>query len=372
MTPPPPLATPRAAGAFDRAYAGLRRTAIAAGLLERAYGYYLWRGLQCFVLFGVALVLPVVLPAGALWTVLAGALIGFASIQVALIGHDAGHLGVCRSARANWGLGLVCWSLCTGIGFWYWYHRHNAHHGHTNDAAADPELQGSGLVAFTEQDAASRTGWRRWVARHQAALSPFIIVFLLFIVFAFRVESYAFAWKRLRGGRRRLELALLALNLALWALVWLRFGWRFVAVFLVAQFVAGFYLAAIVAPNHKGMPVWASGARLSFLERQVLSSRNVTASALWDYVFGGLNYQIEHHLFPTMPRVNFRRAQALVRPFCARTGLDYEEVSPLASYRAVIGELHRVGLVADDLAWGPLWAAVEESHHADESEGSGA
>jgi fatty acid desaturase len=344
---------------------------IGAGLLERAYGYYRWRGLQCFVLFGAALVLPAFLPAGALWTVLAGALIGFASIQVALIGHDAGHLGVCRSARANWGLGLVCWSLCTGIGFWYWYHRHNAHHGHTNDAAADPELQGSGLVAFTEQDAAGRTGWRRWVARHQAALSPFIVVFLLFIVFAFRVESYAFAWKRLRGRRRVLELSLLALNLALWALVWLRAGGRYVAVFLVAQFVAGFYLAAIVAPNHKGMPVWASGARLSFLERQVLSSRNVTASALWDYLFGGLNYQIEHHLFPTMPRVNFRRAQALVRPFCAATGLDYEELSPLASYRAVLGELRRVGLVADDLAWGPLRATGDDAHGDDAHGGGG-
>src|SRR4029077_20586599 len=89
--------------------------------------------------------------------------------------------------------------------------------------------------------------------------------------------------------------------------------WWGVALFLLSQVLASLYLAAIIAPNHKGMPVWAHGARLSFLERQVLSSRNITSHPVWDFLFGGLNYQIEHHLFPTMPRVNFRRARAIVR-----------------------------------------------------------
>jgi fatty acid desaturase len=344
----------QAPAAFDRAYAELRRTVSRQGLLERTYGYYLWRCLQCFAMLAVALVLPLVLPPGLRWTAPAALLLGFASIQVALIGHDAGHLAVFRSTRTNWVLGLLCWSLCTGIGFWYWYDRHNAHHGHTNDAAADPELQGSGLVAFTVEDAAARRGWRRTVTRYQALLSPFVLLFILFIVFAFRVESWLFAVRRLRGGRRRLELALLALNVLLWVWAIGTLGWRYGEVFLGAQFVAGFYLALIVAPNHKGMPVWASGARLSFLERQVLSSRNITAHPVWDVLYGGLNYQIEHHLFPTMPRVRFRQARALVKPFCASQGLEYEEVGPLASYRAVLLELHRVGRVADDLTWGPL------------------
>jgi fatty acid desaturase len=346
----------RVPASFDNAYADLRRTVIRQGLLDRTYGYYLWRSLQCFALFGGAILLPRWLPGGLGWTALASLLVGFASIQVALIGHDAGHLEVFRRTRTNWALGLLCWSLCTGIGFWYWYHRHNAHHGHTNDAIADPELQGSGLVAFTVEDAAARHGWRRTIARYQAILSPFIVVFLLVIVLAFRIESWVFAVRRLHGGRRTLELSLLALNVVLWCVAIATLGRRYAEVFLGAQFVAGFYLALIVAPNHKGMPVWASGAPLSFLQRQVLSSRNVTAHPLWDYLFGGLNYQIEHHLFPTMPRLRFREAQTMVKPFCAAQGLEYEEVGPWTSYRAVLTELHRVGRVADDLTWGPLRA----------------
>ena len=57
---------------------------------------------------------------------------------------------------------------------------------------------------------------------------------------------------------------------------------------------------------------------MSFLERQVLSSRNVLPHPVTDFVFGGLNYQIEHHLFPTMPRVHFRRARTIVKRFMRR------------------------------------------------------
>jgi fatty acid desaturase len=117
-------------------------------------------------------------------------------------------------------------------------------------------------------------------------------------------------------------------------------------VFLGAQAVAGLYLAAIVAPNHKGMPVWSDDRPPSFLEQQVLGSRNLRPHRLTDFFFGGLNYQVEHHLFPTMPRPNLGRARALVRPFCAAHGLEYDEVGVLTSYRRVLSELARVGRAA--------------------------
>jgi fatty acid desaturase len=107
-------------------------------------------------------------------------------------------------------------------------------------------------------------------------------------------------------------------------------GWKGAALFLVTQVCGSVYVAALIAPNHKGMPVWATDAPVTFLQRQVLA--NVTSHPLWDYLFGGLNYQIEHHLFPTMPRVNLKRCQEIVKPFCAARGLEYTEVVPLASY----------------------------------------
>jgi fatty acid desaturase len=275
------------------------------------------------------------------WTALTAPLLAFAVVQVALIGHDAGHQAVFGRARLNWALGMACWSLTAGVGFWYWNDRHNRHHGHTNDVDEDPDLRGEGLlaVAYTARDGASRHGWRRLAVRHQTLLIPVVVGLL---AFAFRIEGTLFGCRRLRGTRRAGELALLAANAAVWLAAFAALGWRGVVLFLASQVLAGVYLASIIAPNHKGMPAWARHARLSFLERQVLSSRNVAPHPVWDFAFGGLNYQIEHHLFPTMPRVNLGRARLIVRPFCAARGLEYTEVGPLESYRMVIAALSDV------------------------------
>src|SRR5207253_10815295 len=140
------------------------------------YHYYLVRTLICVALLGFGPAIAVVLPPTAGWSTLAAIMLGFASVQLGLIGHDAGHLAVFRSTRANWRFGQVCWSLTIGIGFWYWRARHNRHHAHTNDTQGDPEFAGSGIIAFTEEDAASRRGWRRVLARYQALLTPLLLV----------------------------------------------------------------------------------------------------------------------------------------------------------------------------------------------------
>jgi fatty acid desaturase len=129
----------------------------------------------------------------------------------------------------------------------------------------------------------------------------------------------------------------------LWGWAIAAWGRHFAEVFVGAQAVAGFYLAAIVAPNHKGMPVWSGGSVPSFLEQQVLGSRNVKPHPLTDFFFGGLNYQIEHHLFPTMSRAKLRDARVIVRAFCEARQLGYQEVAVLESYRLVLAELARVG-----------------------------
>ena len=80
-----------------------------------------------------------------------------------------------------------------------------------------------------------------------------------------------------------------------------------------------------------------------FLRKQVLTSRNVTGGPIVDAALGGLNYQIEHHLFPSMPTPNLRKAQPIVRDFCAEIGVPYEETGLLASYGEALRHLHRVG-----------------------------
>jgi fatty acid desaturase len=322
------------------AYAELRRTVASAGLLERAYGYYLWRTALSFLLLAIGIALPFILVPSAHGLVVAALAIAFGSIQVALIGHDAGHLAIFKSARANFTLGSLCWSLSVGISFWYWTDRHNRHHTVTNDTAADPDLQWANVVAYSAEMVAARPNRSSFLTRYQAILGP---LYALFLPFGFRVEGWQFTLSQLGGSRRITESSLMTLSTLAWLAPVAVLSWWWLAVFLLSQILAGLYLALAIAPNHKGMPTWPPGTTLSFLERQVLSSRNIAPNLFWDFVFGGLNYQIEHHLFPTMPRVNFSKARDVVKPFCAAHGLAYTEMGAFASYRLVISELRRVG-----------------------------
>ena len=91
------------------------------------------------------------------------------------------------------------------------------------------------------------------------------------------------------------------------------------------------------------MPIIPEGADVDFLRRQVLTSRNVRGGWFTDLLLGGLNYQVEHHLFPNMPRPSLRRAQALVRAYCHDHRITYTETSLVGSYLAALRHLHALG-----------------------------
>lgn len=112
----------------------------------------------------------------------------------------------------------------------------------------------------------------------------------------------------------------------------------------IHQALFGLHLGMAFAPNHKGMEMPdPAGEPWGHLRRQVLTSRNVRGGALTDWFLGGLNYQIEHHLFPSMPRPHLRLAQPLVRAHCQDVGIPYTETGLVDSYRQALSHMREVG-----------------------------
>jgi fatty acid desaturase len=110
----------------------------------------------------------------------------------------------------------------------------------------------------------------------------------------------------------------------------------------VQQAVQGVYFGMLFAPNHKGMGTRDEAESMSWLERQILTSRNIRPSWYMDFLTGGLNYQIEHHLFPTMSQKHLGECRRIVREFCAEHQISYHEVGFWRSYREVARFLHVV------------------------------
>jgi fatty acid desaturase len=217
--------------------------------------------------------------------------------------------------------------------------KHNRHHAHPNQEGADPDIAIS-VLAFTCAQAQASRGAARLVVRYQAYL---LFPMLLLEAVSLHVASVR-ALTRRAARRRSWERALITVHAVSYlTVVFLVLSPVKAVVFMIVQQgLFGLYLECSFAPNHKGMPVLDAGDRSDFLRRQVLTSRNVRGW-LADFALGGLNYQIEHHLFPSMPRPNLRRSQAMIEGFCRQRGIPYCQSSLAGSYIQALRHLRAVG-----------------------------
>ncbi|MEU4381888.1 fatty acid desaturase family protein [Micromonospora echinofusca] len=321
-------------------YAELSRVIRRAGLLDRRRRYYALRiGALggCYVgawtLFGWL--------GESWWQLGVAAALAVVFAQAGFIGHDAGHRQIFRTRRANDLVGLVHGNLLIGLSYGWWIDKHNRHHAHPNTEGHDPDIVVRPL-SFTREQARGQRGPGAVVVRYQAYLFFPLLLLEGLHLHANSVKAVV-GPGRLR--RRPVEAALLALHVVgyLGAVLLVLSPAQAVAFVLVNQGLLGLYLGSAFAPNHKGMPILAADDRLDYLRRQVLTSRNVRGNWFIDALLGGLNYQIEHHLFPSMPRPNLRHARPLVRQFCADHDVPYHETSLTRSWRQVLGHLHGVG-----------------------------
>jgi fatty acid desaturase len=332
----PPVAADPSAASFRALALQVRTT----GLLDRRPAYYRVKITLTVFAFFAAWALLVI--AGDSWTALAvAALLGLIFTQLGFIGHDAGHNQVFGTRRGNRLLGLTVGNALIGLSFGWWVPKHNAHHAHPNELGRDPDIgEGSALPApAAPGEGPGPLAW--WLARWQAPLFFPLMLLRSSGMHVLGIQRLA----RRRDRASAVEASLLALHAALYLTVvlWVLSPVKAVAFVAVQQAVFSLYLGISFAPNHKGMPVIESAAAAGFARRQVTTARNISGGALTTFMLGGLNYQIEHHLFPSMPRPNLRRVQGLVRDFCTDTGLGYSEESFAGSFRQIIHHLSAAG-----------------------------
>jgi fatty acid desaturase len=340
VTPGAPAARPRPSGSGAGSdFARLNRRIAEAGLLKRRPGYYTARLASVTGLLAAGW--GTFLALGDTWWQLAvAAFLALVFGQVALAAHDLAHRQVFRRGRPSETWGRLFGNLGIGMSYGWWMNKHTRHHANPNHEELDPDVAPDILVWSTEQARGSR-GLARLIGGHQA-----LLFFPLLTLEGFNLHVASVRALRSPSMKDRLlEGTLLFLHLAgyLSALFLVLSPGKAVAFLAVHQCLFGVYLGCTFAPNHKGMPTFSGDERPDFLRRQVLTSRNVRGGRFTDIMLGGLNYQIEHHLFPSMPTPHLRRARIIVRAYCAEIGVPYHETGLIQSYREALAHLHRVG-----------------------------
>ncbi|MCU1523552.1 MAG: acyl-CoA desaturase [Microbacteriaceae bacterium] len=323
-------------------YSALLRTVRDAGLLRRRTGFYV----MIFSILTAGLggaIAGFVLLGDSWYQLLIAGVLGVILTQYAFLAHEASHRQIFTSGKANDLAGRTLANLFVGISYSWWMTKHSRHHANPNIIGKDPDIE-QDFVSFQEADAAKTRGLYAWATRRQGYL---FFPALTLEGLNLHLLGFKTVFGRGQVDRRWLEIGMLVPRIALYVaaiFLFLPVGMAFA--FLGVQLaVFGVYMGASFAPNHKGMPILPHDSKVDFLRRQVLTSRNVTGLGTTTFM-GGLNYQIEHHLFPNMPRPHLAKAREIAKEYCDTHNILYTETTLTQSYGIVVDYLNRVGLAA--------------------------
>ena len=323
----------------NRSYAALKKLIVEKGLLDKQPGFLTYKILLTAAMWAVSI--AVLFLTDNLWIQLLNAVyLAFVFGQFGFIAHDAGHRQGFHTTKQNDFFGLLHANLLIGMSYGWWMDKHNKHHAHPNQEDMDPDIA-IPVVAFSEKAALKKRGIPRFIVKYQ---SFFFFPLLLFEAYSLHVGGAIFLAQKKAWKYRRVEILLLILHFVSYlTFIFLALGaWKGLVFVLVHQALFGLYMASVFAPNHKGMLIVRKDEALDFLRLQVLTARNVRAHPITDFWYGGLNYQVEHHLFPSMARNQLREAQVIIHQFCRDLDISYHETSMFHSYVEILEYLHLV------------------------------
>lgn len=334
-------------GDFPRvghAYSKLSEVIRESGFLRRALWFYVIVAIAIVLALGGAVTGFILLGDSWFQLLIAGAL-GIIFTQIAFLAHEAAHRQILSLGPSNDRLAVLL-AGSIGMSYSWWDSKHSRHHANPNRVGKDPDIDVD-TISFLEEDAARSRGFLRALTKYQGWL---FFPLLTLEGLNLHLQSFKHLFSRKPVKWRWTEIGIIAARFAvLFVPVFMFLPFGMACAFLGVQFaVFGVYMGGSFAPNHKGMPVFAHDAKFDFFTKQVRTSRNIRGGWWATILMGGLNYQVEHHLFPSMARPFLSKTREIVREHCRTLDVPYTETSLIRSYAIVIAYLNRVGLAARD------------------------
>lgn len=255
-------------------------------------------------------------------TILYSAIISVLLSQLAFLGHNAGHEAISKKRHINKGFGQLCMTVLCGLAFEEWRDRHRAHHRFVQEDEVDPDMVIGFVASVTTPSKKQKMLWAQKLGRYQH-----YYVWILSLLFG-HSQRLCSQWGAFRAiNRYRTDCAAVILHYCLFLGLPLFLDISFsqtLLVYLLPATFLGPHLAAVFWVNHIGKPLVEKPCDLHPLEQQILTSRTIKNSPRLDWFFGGLNFQIEHHIFASIPSFRLRKMQRIIRPSLIASSLPYD------------------------------------------------
>jgi len=244
------------------------------------------------------------------------------SVQGGFLGHEAGHGALTKKRKRGDLVGRVFMTFVAGLTHTHFQFIHRHHHPHCNTPRRDVDME-SGIFSMHEASAREKTGFGRFVTRHQGWL---IWPLISLQGFSIKIDGVYRLW--LQRRRSKADQLAIGLHYCFWII-----GPAFVIGpgeallnYVIMTWFIGPYLGAVFLLNHIGTEVVPDDSETSHFYRQIYSTRNLTSGRLADIFFGGLNNHVEHHLYPDIPTMHLAKARKITRDFCHKRDIPYREM----------------------------------------------
>lgn len=301
-----------------------------------------------------------------------GGLLGFLWIQSTYVGHDSGHYQVMSSRGFNKFAQILTGNCLTGISIAWWKWTHNAHHIAVNSLDHDPDLQHMPVFAVSSKLFNSMTSYFYGRKMTFDSVARFLVSYQHWTFYPImpvaRVNLYLQTFLLLFSKRKvpnRLENIIGILVFWTWypLMVSCLPNWGERVMFVLAGFTVCSVQHIQFCLNHFGANVYEGLPQANdWFEKQTKGTIDISCSSWMDWFYGGLQFQLEHHLFPRLPRCQLRNISPLVKDLCKKHNLPYRSLSFWDANVTTIKTLRAAALEARDLA-NPmpknlLWEAV--------------
>lgn len=361
---------------FEQGYRDLRVQMIKMGLFNSSKGYYLYKCTFNMCMWATAVSMVMFSDSTAVH-IASALLLGLFWQQCGWLAHDFLHHQVFKNRVFGDMVGLFWGNLMQGFSVTWWKNKHNGHHAVTNlhstsveSQDGDPDIDTMPLLAWSLKQAQSlkeadpngkHSGLTKFFIKNQA-ITYFPILLLARI--SWLRESFKTAMglgASSENAKEQLARKGLDYPLAEPLLLVIFHAWNFALsckfgqwslaystmYYMTAACSSGLFLALVFGLGHNGMAVYDAETRPDFWNLQVTTTRNIIGGHgmpqfFVDWFCGGLQYQVEHHLFPTMPRHNLPKCHKLVDSFCKKWDVSYHEADMFVGNMEVLQHLKSV------------------------------
>ena len=329
------------------------------GLFDANLLYYVFKVMFNYGILAASVYsLLAVKSVGFLNIIASGALLGLFWQQSGWLAHDFLHHQVMKNRSLNNAIGYILGNVGQGFSVEWWKDKHNTHHAKPNVHDVDPDIDTMPILGWSVH---ALQGLSKDNADLMTRFTLTYQHYLYFVILAFARLSWAhqsvlYAMNKSTRQSRQCEISSLAVHW-LWVLAMTFEAYKQQGIVggivfqLMCQCTCGVLLALVFSLNHNGMPIYTDAEldQMDFYQLQVATGRNVHESIFNSWLTGGLNSQIEHHLFPRMPRHNFSKIRTRVRELCKKWDVDYHQTGIWDGTLEVLGRLEQISAHAQHL-----------------------